>query len=76
MASVKKKDTFESSLEDLENILHELEAGGKSLDESLKLFEKGVGLSRTLTKQLEEAKHKVEVLIKDGDGYKSEPLEK
>ncbi|MBI5211176.1 MAG: exodeoxyribonuclease VII small subunit [Elusimicrobia bacterium] len=60
------KETFESSLETLEGVLRELESGEKGLEESLALFEKGVGLAKTLTAQLEEAKHKVSVLVKDG----------
>ncbi|MBI5625043.1 MAG: exodeoxyribonuclease VII small subunit [Elusimicrobia bacterium] len=60
------KESFEASLETLEAILRELETGDKGLEESLGLFEKGVGLARSLTTQLEEAKHKVEVLVKEG----------
>ncbi|MBI5881492.1 MAG: exodeoxyribonuclease VII small subunit [Elusimicrobia bacterium] len=60
------KESFEASLETLETILRELETGEKGLEDSLALFEKGVGLARTLTAQLEEAKHKVEVLVKEG----------
>ncbi|MFA6317557.1 MAG: exodeoxyribonuclease VII small subunit [Elusimicrobiota bacterium] len=62
------KESFEASLETLEGILRELETGEKGLEDSLGLFEKGVGLARTLTSQLEEAKHKVEVLVKEGKG--------
>lgn len=60
------KESFEASLETLETILRELETGEKGLEDSLALFEKGVGLARTLTARLEEAKHKVEVLVKEG----------
>ncbi|MBI4678548.1 MAG: exodeoxyribonuclease VII small subunit [Elusimicrobia bacterium] len=60
------KESFESSLETLEGILRELETGDKGLEESLSLFEKGVVLAKALTTQLEEAKHKVEVLVKEG----------
>ena len=57
-----KKETFESSLKDLEVIVHELESGDKGLEESLALFEKGVALAKGLAKQLEEAKAKVTTL--------------
>ncbi len=57
-----KKESFESSLKSLEELVRALEAGDTGLEESLALFEKGVALSKSLTKQLEEAKHKVEVL--------------
>lgn len=58
----KKKDSFETSLETLEDLVRQLESGEKGLEESLEVFEKGITLAKTLTKQLEEAKHKVEVL--------------
>jgi exodeoxyribonuclease VII small subunit len=61
-----KKETFEASLEHLEKIVRQLESGEKGLEESLEVFEKGVTLAKTLTKQLEAAKTKVEVLTKEG----------
>ena len=66
MTKTAKKEGFESSLEKLEELVGQLESGEKGLEESLELFEKGVTLAKTLTKQLEEAKHKVEVLTKEG----------
>jgi exodeoxyribonuclease VII small subunit len=69
-----KKETFESSLKSLEELVRELEGGEKGLEENLELFEKGVTLSKNLTKQLEEAKHKVEVLTKEGGKPAKKPL--
>ncbi len=69
-----KKETFESSLENLETIVRELESGDKGLEESLALFEKGVSLAKGLTKQLEEAKAKVEVLTKEDGKLSHKPL--
>lgn len=66
MNKMPKKESFEGSLQSLEGLVRELENGDKGLEESLQLFEKGVLLAQTLTKQLEEAKHKVEVLVKEG----------
>ncbi len=60
------KETFESSLKRLEGLVRELESGEKGLEEALELFEKGLSLAKDLTRQLEEAKHKVEVLTKEG----------
>lgn len=60
-----KKETFESSLENLEELVRQLESGEKGLEESLDVFEKGVTLAKTLSKQLEDAKTKVEVLTKE-----------
>jgi exodeoxyribonuclease VII small subunit len=70
-----KKESFEGSLEQLETLVRQLESGEKGLEESLELFEKGVALSRQLAKQLEEAKHKVEVLTKENGKIGRKPLD-
>ncbi len=71
-----KKVNFENALKRLEQIVQKLESGDLSLDESLKLFEEGVELSRLCTKKLSEAEAKVEKLIKlSGKEFKTEPLE-
>lgn len=67
--------SFEDSLKNLETIVDKLEKGDLSLEESLKLFEEGVGLSATCKKELEEAEGKVETLIKQRNGsFKTEPF--
>lgn len=60
--------TFEASLDQLERIVRQLEEGNLSLEESLKLFEKGVGLSRECRERLSEAERRIEVLLKDSEG--------
>ncbi len=62
------KQTFESSLGDLEKIVRKLEDGELSLEESLKLFEDGVKLSRECQERLNQAERRIEVLLKDADG--------
>lgn len=70
------KPDFERSLARLEEVVHKLESPQLSLDESMKLFEEGVELSRECQKQLEEAEGKVEILLKKADGKLSpEPFE-
>lgn len=66
MAAIK----FEKALARLETIVAELERGELTLDESLKIFEEGVKLSKTCMKMLDEAEQKVEILIQDKDGRK------
>lgn len=66
MAAIK----FEKALERLETIVTELERGELSLDESLKIFEEGVKLSKACLKMLDDAERKVEILVKDKDGRK------
>ncbi len=67
--------TFEQSLKKLETIVEKLEKGDLALEESLKLFEEGVGLSASCKKELEAAEGKVQMLIRQRDGsLKTEPF--
>lgn len=67
--------TFEASLNELERIVKQLENGDMPLEESLKLFEKGVRLSRECRERLTNAERRIEVLMKEADGSISlEPL--
>jgi exodeoxyribonuclease VII small subunit len=60
--------SFEESLGTLEKIVRELEQGDLSLEESLKLFENGVKLSRECQERLNQAERRIEVLLKDENG--------
>lgn len=60
--------TFESSLSDLEGIVKKLEEGDLPLEDSLKLFEDGVRLSRECRERLTAAERRIEVLMRDPDG--------
>ena len=51
--------TFEAALLRLEEITKALEGGSATLDESLKLFEEGVGLVRFCNEKLEGAKLRI-----------------
>jgi len=67
--------SFEESLKKLESIVDQLEKGDLTLEDSLKLFEEGVGLSSACKKELDEAEGKVQILIKQRDGsLKAEPF--
>ena len=63
-----KNQTFESSLGELEKIVRKLEDGDLSLEESLKLFEDGVKLSRECQERLSQAERRIEILLKDSQG--------
>jgi exodeoxyribonuclease VII small subunit len=54
---------FEKKLTRLEEIVGKMESGDLALEESLKLFEEGVKLSRECNVQLNEAEQKVKVLL-------------
>jgi len=60
--------TFEDAMTRLEEIVAQLENGGQTLNESLRLFEEGIKLARECSRQLTEAKGKLEQLIKSDDG--------
>ena len=54
---------FEASLGELEQIVGKLERGELKLEESLKLFERGVELTKACRKSLETAELKVKQLL-------------
>jgi len=63
-----KPKTFESSLEELERIVRELEQGDLTLEKSLELFERGVKLSRECQERLSQAERRIEMLTRDNQG--------
>jgi exodeoxyribonuclease VII small subunit len=60
--------TFEAALKQLEEIVQRLERGELPLEESLKLYEEGIRLSRLCHAKLEEAEGRIELLMKDARG--------
>ena len=69
-----KNMKFEEALQRLEEIVGHMEGSNADLDKSLALFEEGVKLVRFCSSKLEEAKKKVEVLVKKGDKMAAEPF--
>lgn len=65
---------FEECIQRMEVIVQQLERGDLPLEEALKLFEEGVGLSNSCRKELEEAEGKVEILLKDNGKLRREPF--
>ena len=45
-----------------------LESGDLSLEESMKLFEEGIGLTEACKSRLEDAEQKIQLLLKNSDG--------
>jgi exodeoxyribonuclease VII small subunit len=66
--------SFEARLDELEKVVKALEAGDMPLDRSLELFSRGMTLSDTCRKQLEEAETRVEQLIRREGLYQPEPF--
>ena len=68
------RPAFEAGLEELERIVKEMESGDLPLERALELFEKGMKLSETCRKQLEDAETRVEILIKRAGEMQPQPF--
>lgn len=73
-AGEQKGVSFEASLAELESIVKEMESGELPLERALELFERGVKLSETCRRQLEEAETRVEMLVRRGEKVQPEPF--
>jgi len=71
---VKKNFRFEEALAELEQLVEKMEQGQLSLEESLKLFERGIALSRGCQKALKDAEQKVQILLKENGEAALEPF--
>ena len=60
--------SYEAALENIERIVEQLESGELSLEDSLAIFEKGVGLTKYCYQKLDEVEKKIEILTKDREG--------
>ena len=56
-------ENFDGLLERLRSIVERMEQGGLGLEESLKLFEEGIGLSNRLLEVLNRSEGRVEELL-------------
>jgi exodeoxyribonuclease VII small subunit len=70
----KPVESFETCLEELEKVVKELEGGDLPLERSLELFERGMSLSDSCRKQLEQAETRVEMLIRKEGKIAAEPF--
>ncbi len=63
-----ERDGFDQVLERLRGVVEKLEHGNLSLEESLAVFEEGVGLARRGQSLLDSAEKRVEILVRGPDG--------
>lgn len=64
----KNNATFEENMNRLEKIVHAMERGDVSLDESLKLFQEGTALVQSCGKLLDEAELQIKIISVGADG--------
>jgi exodeoxyribonuclease VII small subunit len=68
----KKDVNFEELIGKLEEITNKLEKEQLSLDESVKLFEEGMQISKECNSKLEDAEKRITILINQNDEIKEE----
>jgi len=56
---------LESALGELERVVQVLESDGLSIEDSLKIFERGISLVRLCNASLEKAEQKIDILTGD-----------
>ncbi len=70
-----EKQSFEQSIDELEKLVERLEKGNLQLEDSLECFERGLALTRSCRKSLDEATLKVQNLIKEENKLKDFPTD-
>ena len=65
---LKSKMDFESSLKELEKIASDLESGELGLEDSIKIYEKGMEYAKFCHDKLDEAERKITILQRGENG--------
>ena len=74
--AVRRGNDFEKAFKELETIVQRLESEELPLDDSLRLFEQGISLSRFCHQRLEEVEKKIELILADAKGQpRTEPFD-
>jgi exodeoxyribonuclease VII small subunit len=74
VAADSKPPEFEQALDELEKLVERLERGDLPLDEALKIFERGVELTRHCQGALKAAQQRVEILVRRSGQNSVEPF--
>jgi exodeoxyribonuclease VII small subunit len=69
-----KVPDFEQALDELEKLVGQLEQGDLPLEEALRVFERGVALTRQCQSALKSAQQKVEILLRRSGQTEIEPF--
>ena len=70
-----KEKTFESSLENLEKIVKELESGSVDLDNAIKKYTEAMELAKFCSEKLKDATDKVNKILTENDELKDFNIE-
>jgi len=65
---VKKIESFEEALAELEDIARELESGELGMDDAIDRYGEGITFARFCQKKLDEAERRIEILQKTKNG--------
>jgi exodeoxyribonuclease VII small subunit len=65
---------FERAMEELETLVDRLEGDDLTLEESLAVFERGIGLTRACQQALDAAEQRVRILMEQSDTAEPEPF--
>lgn len=68
----KKKETFESSMTRLQEIIGMLESPGLPLEKGIELYREGMLCSAFCKKELEKARHEVRIWQENSQGMENE----
>ena len=66
---------FEQALDRLEKIVDEMESGSLPLDDLISRFEEGQKLVKHCLAKLDEVERKIEILVKEGEKFRTKPFE-
>lgn len=72
--TTKQQLSFETAIDELEQIVAQLESGDLELEQSLKLFERGIELTRVSQNKLQEAEQKVQILMEKNGQLELQPF--
>lgn len=67
--------SFESSMEELEKLVLELEQGGPDLDRSLEIYERAVVLRDHCKAILDDGQRRIQKIIEAADGIRTEDFD-
>lgn len=66
---------YEQAMAELESVVNLLESGELTLDESIKMFERGISLVRLCNKKLDDIEKRITLIVDGKDGITEKDFE-